>query len=89
MAIDALVIELPFPPLAVETTQDPLVAPFCFWATKVLLATNTTFVVYKLLARAHFQENIRALCGMGLIAIGRQWRKFPFFIKETNSFFVL
>jgi hypothetical protein len=34
MAIDALEIELPFPALVVEKTKDPLVAAFCFWATK-------------------------------------------------------
>jgi hypothetical protein len=62
MAIDALGIELPFPALAVETTKDPLVAASCYWATKVLLLTNTSFLVYKLRARADFEANIRALC---------------------------
>ncbi len=109
-------IEMPFPALAVETTKDPLVAASCFWATKVLLVTNTSFLVYKLRARANFQRNIPAQCGMSLIAIGRQyhqvvhlkcwipkiifwageksperhsknkWRKFAFFIQETNFF---
>jgi uncharacterized membrane protein YesL len=75
MAIDVLGIELPFPAPAVETTKDPLVAAFCFWATKVLLVTNTSFLVYKLRARAHFQATMRALCGMSLIAIGQQCRQ--------------
>ncbi len=63
---------MPFPALAVEMTKDPLAAASWFWATKVLLVTNTSFLVYKLRARADFQAKIRALCGMSLIAIGPQ-----------------
>jgi hypothetical protein len=70
MTIDALEIELPFPALAIEMTKDPLVAASYFWATKVLLVTNTSFLVCKLRARVDFQANSRALCGMSLIAIG-------------------
>ncbi len=45
--LNALGIELPFLALAVETTKPTLGAAVCFWATKVLLVTHTSFLVYK------------------------------------------
>jgi hypothetical protein len=55
-AIDALGIELPFLALAVETTKTTLVAAVCFWATKVLLVTQTSFLMYKLRAVATIRQ---------------------------------